>query len=92
MLIAVQPESPRWLFAHGRQEEARAFLVRFHGAGDANSPYIALQWKEFNDGIKLNGSDQRWWDFRTLLSTKNARWRCKYFIYPVLDFAYVKQS
>ncbi|EJD53532.1 putative MFS lactose permease [Auricularia subglabra TFB-10046 SS5] len=75
IVVFFLPESPRWLYAQGREEEARAFLVRFHGAGDPNSPYITLQVQEFIDSIKLDGSDKRWWDFRELVSTKNARWR-----------------
>lgn len=37
-------ESPRWLMAAGREEEARAFLTRFHGSGDPNDPLVELEW------------------------------------------------
>lgn len=61
--------------AHGRQEEARAFLVKYHGNDDANNAIVDLEWREFQEAIALDGSDKRWWDYRGLLGTKNARWR-----------------
>ncbi|KAH7105487.1 putative MFS lactose permease [Auriculariales sp. MPI-PUGE-AT-0066] len=75
LVVMFLPESPRWLFLQGREQEARDFIVRFHGAGDQNSPYVALEMKEFHESLSLNGSDKRWWDFYELISTKNARWR-----------------
>ncbi|KAI0052176.1 general substrate transporter [Auriscalpium vulgare] len=69
------PESPRWLMAHGRTEEAFAFLTKYHGNGNPNHPIVQLQIAEFRESIRTDGSDKRWWDFRALFATKNARWR-----------------
>ncbi|TFY66537.1 hypothetical protein EVG20_g4562 [Dentipellis fragilis] len=71
------PESPRWLMAHGRDAEAFAFLTKYHGNGDPNHPIVKLQTREFKEGIRTDGSDKRWWDFRSraLFATNNARWR-----------------
>ncbi|KAA1473302.1 general substrate transporter [Dentipellis sp. KUC8613] len=69
------PESPRWLMAHGRDAEAFAFLTNYHGNGDPNHPIVKLQTREFKEGIRTDGSDKRWWDFRALFATSNARWR-----------------
>jgi sugar porter (SP) family MFS transporter len=69
------PESPRWLMQNGRHEEALAFLVKYHGNNDPKSPLVKLEWEEFQEKIQLDGSDKRWWDYRALFATKNARWR-----------------
>lgn len=69
------PESPRWLMAHGKSEEAKAFLIRFHGNGDPTNPIVDLEWAEFQESIALDASDKRWWDYSGLFGTANARWR-----------------
>ncbi|KAG8743615.1 hypothetical protein FRC10_011678 [Ceratobasidium sp. 414] len=69
------PESPRWLMANSRDEEARAFLVRYHGGGDPNSPLVELEWNEFKQGIEIDGSDKRWWDYSGLFRDSASRWR-----------------
>ncbi|KAG8848704.1 hypothetical protein FRB91_010556 [Serendipita sp. 411] len=69
------PESPRWLLANGRDAEAKAFLTKYHGNGQENNPVVALEWQEFQDSIKLDASDKRWWDYSELVKTHSARWR-----------------
>lgn len=61
--------------ANGREEEALAFLTKYHGNGDPDSALVQLQWVEFKENIKVDASDKRWWDYRALLATKNARYR-----------------
>lgn len=56
------PESPRFLMANGRQEEAIAFLVKYHGNGDPNSKLVELETREMVENISQNGVDKRWWD------------------------------
>ncbi|KAG8906588.1 hypothetical protein FRB99_006543 [Tulasnella sp. 403] len=72
--VCFLPESPRWLMAAGREDEARAFLVRFHGAGDPHDPVVELEWAEFKEAI-VDGADKRWWDYSELFNTPSARWR-----------------
>ena len=48
--------------ANGRQEDALAFLVKYHGNGDANSRLVRLEIEEMREGIKQDGLDKVWWD------------------------------
>ena len=69
------PESPRWLLAHKRDGEARAFLIRFHGGGDPKHPIVAIEWEEFNNSIATDGADKRWYDYSELYKTRDRLWR-----------------
>ena len=69
-------QSPRWYVQHGRDEEALAFLVKYHGNGDPNSALVRLEMAEMKASRDAdNGSDKRWWDYSDLFRTKNARYR-----------------
>jgi len=64
-LAWVVPESPRWLVANGRTEQARRVLVTYHGAGDNTSPLVAFELKEIEESIKLEriaNSQTSWFD------------------------------
>jgi hypothetical protein len=50
-------------------------LAMTDGNKDTNSAVVALEWQEFEEHIALDASDKRWWDYRALFMTKNARWR-----------------
>lgn len=69
------PESPRWYVAAGRTDEAAEILAKYHGNGDINAPLVKLELKEFEESIKLDASDKRWWDYSELVNTHNARYR-----------------
>ncbi|KDQ11487.1 hypothetical protein BOTBODRAFT_177319 [Botryobasidium botryosum FD-172 SS1] len=76
LFIFFCPESPRWLYTNERNAEARQILAKFHSRnGDINSPVIQLEMEEFEEHISLNGSDKRWWDFRSLFVDASARYR-----------------
>jgi hypothetical protein len=69
-------ESPRWLYARGRKDEAIAILARYHSAsGDVNSPVIRLQVAEIEESISIDGGDRRFWDFRCLFNSPSNRYR-----------------
>ena len=53
------PHSPRWLMAQGRDDEALAFLTKYHGAGDVNDPVVQLEYMEFKESIEIDGTDKR---------------------------------
>lgn len=74
-LVFIVPESPRYLMANGRDEEALAFLIRFHGNGNPDSPLVKFEYEEMKNAISLDGIDKRWWDYRPLFLTRGGRWR-----------------
>jgi MFS family permease len=57
------PETPRWLIANDRHEEALDTMARFHGEGSRHSPIVMLEYKEMVEDISVTGSDKRWWDY-----------------------------
>ncbi|KAJ0122388.1 sugar transporter-like protein [Diaporthe amygdali] len=69
------PESPRWLIARDRHEEAARVLTKYHGEGDENHPYVQLQMKEMANQISNEASDKKWWDYHELWDTHSARRR-----------------
>ncbi|OJJ50293.1 hypothetical protein ASPZODRAFT_58497 [Penicilliopsis zonata CBS 506.65] len=69
------PESPRWLYCNDRAEAARAVIVRYHGLDREDSAYLHLQLAEYSEGLKLDGADKRWWDYRALFKDRASRYR-----------------
>lgn len=69
------PETPRWHLAHGNHDKAREILIKYHGNGDPESALVALTMKEMTEGIDLQGSDKRWWDYSDLYTTRSSRYR-----------------
>ncbi|KAK4688562.1 hypothetical protein P7C73_g1534, partial [Tremellales sp. Uapishka_1] len=55
VLIAVQfvPETPRFLLAKGRDEEAFDFLVEYHGNGDRNDELVIFEFLEMKETIRM---------------------------------------
>ena len=69
------PESPRWLYVHGKQERARAVLTKWHGYGNSESAWVKLQLHEYEETLELNGTDKSVWDYRALFRTRASRYR-----------------
>ncbi|KAH8763596.1 lactose permease [Diaporthe sp. PMI_573] len=81
------PESPRWLIAHDRPEEALEILAKYHGDGDPNSAIPQLQYHEIVEDNKLTRDENPWWDFRELVHTRAARYR----LAMVIGMAFIGQ-
>lgn len=71
--IMFSPETPRWLIAHGRREEAERVLAELHGEGSPDHVYVRLQLEEMESQISTKASP--WWDYRDLFNTRAARRR-----------------
>ncbi|KAJ5238401.1 general substrate transporter [Penicillium chermesinum] len=69
------PESPRYLMANGREEEAEKFLVKYHGCGRSDSSLVRLEIEEMKEGIRQDGIDKSFCDYRPFLFTHSGRWR-----------------
>ncbi|KAL4998338.1 general substrate transporter [Aspergillus recurvatus] len=69
------PESPRWLVAQDRAEDAAKVLAKYHGDNDPEHPIVLLQLREMQQSIAIDASDKKWWDYRELYTGHSARRR-----------------
>ncbi|KAK4193171.1 putative transporter [Podospora australis] len=69
------PESPRWLMAQDRHDDAARVLAKYHGEGRHDHPIVQLQMKEMINQISSEASDKKWYDYHELWNTHSARRR-----------------
>ncbi|KAJ5652988.1 hypothetical protein N7507_010414 [Penicillium longicatenatum] len=67
------PESPRFLIAKGRQEEAKAMLTKYHANGDADSAFVSLEFMQMRAVIESEVSKNSGWS--SLVKTPGNRRR-----------------
>lgn len=75
LIIMFLPESPRWLIAHDRHEEAIDIFAKYHADGDREAPIVTLQVGEIVEQLQLHDQQHRWWDFRELFSSRATCYR-----------------
>jgi Na+/melibiose symporter-like transporter len=75
LFIWFAPESPRWLYVHGKVQAAKDALTRWHGYGNPDSAWVKLQLSEYEEFLELDGADKRWWDYSALFKTRASRYR-----------------
>lgn len=69
------PESPRWLYVHGKQEKAVRTLTKWHGYGNSDSVWVRLQISEYEAYLNTDGSDKKFWDYRSLFNKRSSTYR-----------------
>jgi sugar porter (SP) family MFS transporter len=69
------PETPRWLIAQGRRQEAERVLADLHGEGSTEHCYVKMQLAQMESQIREIGSDKYWWNYSDLFKTRPARRR-----------------
>ncbi|KAI3390677.1 hypothetical protein diail_8883 [Diaporthe ilicicola] len=73
--LIMMPESPRFLASKKRDQEARAFLVKYHAEGDESSPLAAFEFAEITRTIQMEGEIQKKTSYRDMIATPANRKR-----------------
>jgi len=69
------PESPRWLIAKERNEEALAILAKYHANGDANNATVQFEFAEIKETLRLEFQYQKTSSYFDFFKTKGNRYR-----------------
>jgi len=69
------PESPRWLIAKERNEEALAILAKYHANGDANNATVQFEYAEIKETLRLEFQYQKTSSYLDFFKTKGNRYR-----------------
>ncbi|KAI8254172.1 Lactose permease [Colletotrichum sp. SAR11_239] len=77
LLIKFFPESPRWLVAKDRHDEAKNIIATYHTNGDLEHPLVDLQMKEMINSVDPAHvpSWRDLFDLRVLVETRSSRYR-----------------
>ncbi|KAI1340060.1 general substrate transporter [Xylariaceae sp. FL0016] len=77
LMVKFFPESPRYLVAQEKHEEAKKIITTYHANGDPDHPLVALQMKEMVGSVQ--GAHKATWkdlfDLSVLVETRSSRYR-----------------
>jgi MFS family permease len=69
------PESPRWLIAKGRNEEALNILGKYHANGDLMNPTVQFEFREIKETLRIEFMYQKSSSYLDFLRSKGNRYR-----------------
>jgi MFS family permease len=73
--LIMSPESPRWLVAKGRNEQARKVLADNHAGGENDAPLVLYEVHEIEATIAAEQSAKESASYADMIKTKGNRWR-----------------
>lgn len=68
-------ESPRYLIANDKHEDALAIFAKYHGNGDANHPTVQFEYREVRETIRLELQHKRTTSYLDFFRTPGNRYR-----------------
>uniref|UniRef100_A0A8H7NCP1 Major facilitator superfamily (MFS) profile domain-containing protein n=1 Tax=Bionectria ochroleuca TaxID=29856 RepID=A0A8H7NCP1_BIOOC len=75
MFIWWVPESPRFLIAHDKFDEALDIFAKYHGNGDRNHPTVQFEFREARDTIKMELQNKKTTSYLDFFRTPGNRYR-----------------
>jgi sugar porter (SP) family MFS transporter len=68
------PESPRWLIAKERYEEALTILAKYHANGDRDNITVQFEWQEIKETLRLEHAAKKS-SYLDFMKTRGNRYR-----------------